>query len=73
MKKKLLLAFMIMSSSMNAASLKSTFIRADRCNSQTVSIVKAVFVIIGFAYLEAKIQRMADHLLDNLIDQPDKN
>jgi len=68
MKKKLLLAVMIMSSSMNAASLKSTFIRADRCNSQTVSIVKAVCVIIGFAYVEAKIQRMADHLLDNLID-----
>lgn len=70
MKKKLLLGAMIMSSSMNAASLKSTFIKADRCNTQTVNIVKAVCVILGFAYVEARIQRIADHLLADLLGQP---
>lgn len=73
MKKKLLLAAMIISSSMNAGSLKSTFIKADRCNTQTKNIIKAVFAVIGFAYLEAKIQGLADHLLADLLDQPDKN
>lgn len=73
MKKKLLLGAIIMSSSMNAASLKTTFIKADRCNTQTKNIIKAVATVFFCAYIEAKIQRFADHLLADFLSQPDKN
>ena len=65
---------MIMSSSMNAAvSLKSTLVEADRRKVQTQNIVKAVCLIVGFAFIEAKIQRLADQCLDTLLGQPDGN
>lgn len=68
MKKKIFLAAMLISSQMNAISLKRSFVMANRQRSETVTIMKIVTAIVCGAYIEAKIQRLVDIAVDHLLN-----
>lgn len=68
MKKKIFLAAMLMSSQMNAISLKQSFIKADKHRSEAVTVIQIASAIVIGAYIQAKIQKLVDIAVDHLLN-----